>query len=196
MRAEESDCEPVSRARAGNWIATRTYDLRPQAGSGGGDSGHTPILPIRSPNKWYPLRSRALIREMVRTRAYLDKLEFSSPQELPADIREVMDWTGDDVPGVYAVLSSPFPDGPYRFLYIGESREPHWRVIDSHQKAPCWESEAGASETIYAAFRAMPASTKSERQEVERALVERHRPPCNSSVERRTVKGGSEFPAH
>ena len=97
---------------------------------------------------------------------------------------KLADWTPPGQPGVYVVMHRPDPvNAPdsYRFDYWGEAA----RLIAFrgnpwvHHREKRLVSRAGSKDNIYIAVLLMPESSKRERREIEKNLIEEYNPYFN-----------------
>lgn len=98
--------------------------------------------------------------------------------EGPVPLADVPGWK---LQGVFVVLARESgAGGPAdRPVYVGRTDEAGAGFPWSHQRAGCWEREAGGREALCVAVHAMPYADDDTRDAVLRALIQQYQPRCN-----------------
>lgn len=86
-------------------------------------------------------------------------------------------------PGIYAILvrdpnCSP---RPFRLLYLGESGFLSQRLVMQHEKYQDWVRAAQGGE-LYFAYHLTSGLRDQQRKDLECALINQYRPPCNEKL--------------
>jgi hypothetical protein len=87
-------------------------------------------------------------------------------------------------PGLYVVLvyDLAWSPRPFRPLYFGESDNINSRASGTHENHSAWCREAGTHTPLYRALCPLPGWSKTQRQQMESALIANYNPPCNQKL--------------
>lgn len=112
----------------------------------------------------------------LRTGIVYGNCVFSEPMRFPSLLAPVSC-------GIYAILvrDPNYSPRPFRLLYLGESGTLSQRLTMQHEKYRDWIRQAHGGE-LYFAHHVTFGLTDQQRKDLECALINQYRPPCNERL--------------